>query len=88
MPKTKNKYPKSSMSSRNLCLFVILSFFALGVSAQSRPAIKWVRVEGGSFMMGCRNGEKGCYPDETEHLVELSGFEISAYEITVEQYRY
>lgn len=76
------------MLNRNLVIMFVLSCFSLFLSAQSRPEIKWVRVEGGSFMMGCRNGEKGCYPDETEHLVELSGFEISAYEITVEQYRY
>jgi formylglycine-generating enzyme required for sulfatase activity len=56
--------------------------------AQSFTPIKWVKVEGGSYMMGCQSKDKDCYPDEEEHLVEVSSFEISAYEITVAQYRY
>ncbi|MBO6117050.1 MAG: SUMF1/EgtB/PvdO family nonheme iron enzyme [Bacteroidales bacterium] len=48
----------------------------------------WVLVEGGSFTMGCNDGEKECYPDEQPaHKVNLNTFYIGKYEITVKQYR-
>ena len=43
-----------------------------------------VRVEGGSFTMGCKNGrDANCYADEIPaHQVRLSSFEIGKYEVT------
>lgn len=70
----------------------VLSAFLLSMAlcgfAQRGNEIKWIRVEGGSFMMGCKSGEEDCYPDEEEHSVRVSSFEISAYEVTVAEFRY
>ena len=72
---------KTAMSS------VLLLFMSFCVCAQSNQKIEWVKVEGGTFVMGCRNNGEDCYPDEEEHTVFVSDFEISKYEITVAQYR-
>ncbi|PIE84242.1 MAG: hypothetical protein CSA07_03315 [Bacteroidia bacterium] len=49
--------------------------------------IQWVWVEGGRFMMGSPDDEVGRYKDEgPQHEVELSGFWMSATEVTNEQY--
>ena len=57
---------------------------------QIKPKIKWVEIPAGNFMMGSQqgwlNGEPGRYNDESLHLVKLSGFKMSKYEITFEQY--
>lgn len=56
--------------------------------SQGKETIEWVKVEGGTFLMGCEKTEADCYPDEEQHTVTLSTFYISKYEITVEQFRY
>ena len=66
-------------------LFITLSFLSFG---QGKESIEWVKVEGGSFLMGCEKTEADCYPDEEQHKITLSSFYISKYEITVAQYRY
>lgn len=66
-------------------LFITLSFLSF---SQGKESIEWVKVEGGSFLMGCEKTEADCYPDEEQHKVTLSTFYISKYEITVAQYRY
>lgn len=66
---------------------LFLSTMTLCGLAQRGNDIKWIRVEGGSFMMGCNRGEEDCYPDEEAHSVRVSSFEISAYEVTVAEYR-
>lgn len=66
-------------------LFITLSFLSFG---QGKESIEWVKVEGGTFLMGCEKTEADCYPDEEQHKVTLSTFYISKYEITVVQYRY
>ncbi len=71
-----------------LSLCFALMFFCNALSAQAPQPTKWIRVEGGSFMMGCNATDKDCYPDEAAHAVILSSFEISAYEVTVAEYRY
>lgn len=71
---------------RFVLLAVLLSMALCGF-AQRDNEIKWIRVEGGSFMMGCNRGEEDCYPDEEAHSVRVSSFEISAYEVTVAEYR-
>jgi formylglycine-generating enzyme required for sulfatase activity len=73
-------------------LLCLLPFFA---SSQNKPQkaslisdIEFVLVEGGSFMMGCEESDKDCYPDEQpKHEVVIATFSISKYEITVAQYR-
>jgi Uncharacterized conserved protein len=52
------------------------------------PQTHWVKVEGGQFMMGCYATDKECYPDEQPpHKVKINTFYISAYEVTVKEYR-
>lgn len=55
--------------------------------AQTFLDIKWIKVEGGEFDMGCRQTDPDCYPDEEAHRVSVSTFEIAAHEVTVAQYR-
>ncbi len=73
---------------RKIAIFTLcftLSLLALG---QGKETIEWVKVEGGTFQMGCQKTEADCYPDEEQHTVTISTFHISKYEITVEQFRY
>ncbi len=56
---------------------------------QTDPAlgIQWVKVEGGTFTMGSPDDEKGRYENEgPQHEVEISGFWMSATEVTNAQY--
>ena len=76
------------MNIRNILCLICSLFLTLGVNAQGKNSIKWVRVEGGEFLMGCSSTDKDCYPDEAEHKVYVSTFEIAACEVTVEQYMY
>ncbi len=49
--------------------------------------IQWVRVEGGRFLMGSPDEEKGPYDDQSPQCeVEVSGFLMSATEVTNAQY--
>lgn len=45
---------------------------------------EWVKIEGGTFEMGSRTGEKD---EQPVHLVQVNRFEISKTEVTVAQYR-
>lgn len=76
------------MNIRNILCLICSLFLTLSVNAQGKNSVKWVRVEGGEFLMGCSSADKDCYPDEAEHKVYVSTFEIAACEVTVEQYMY
>ena len=56
--------------------------FAISVNAQQ--TIEMVKVEGGKFKMGKKNGASN---EEPVHKVTLSDFYISKYEITVAQFK-
>ena len=67
--------------------FLCLNFVTLSLFAQFSNDY-WVRVEGGSFIMGCNDGDKDCYPDEQPaHKVSISTFYIAKNEVTVKEYR-
>jgi formylglycine-generating enzyme required for sulfatase activity len=52
----------------------------------SLPAM--VKIPGGSFQMGCVENNKDCQDDEKPvHTVNVSAFEMGAYEVTVGQFR-
>src|SRR5574344_652478 len=69
-------------------LLLIILLLTFNSYSQDKPIVSWVRVEGGSFMMGCNGSDNDCYPDERpSHKVILSTFEISKYEVTVADYR-
>ncbi len=49
--------------------------------------IEMVSISSGTFSMGSPNGETGRENDETQHQVTLSGFKMSKYQVTQEQYQ-
>ncbi len=68
-------------------------FESLGRNDQGYPeyrhrqfGIVMVRVPGGTFTMGSREGENGRRPDEIQHEVSVSPFLIAKYEVTQEQW--
>lgn len=48
--------------------------------------IEWVDIPGGTFIMGSPESELKRDDDEIQHQVTLSGFRMSKYEITFDQY--
>jgi formylglycine-generating enzyme len=55
-------------------------------SERMKPAIEWVVIPAGTFMMGSPNDEAGRDKNEPQHQVTLSSFKMSKYEITFDQY--
>jgi formylglycine-generating enzyme required for sulfatase activity len=52
-----------------------------------RPAVEWVNIPAGAFMMGSPDSETDRFNDEgPRHQVTLSGFKMSKYEVTFAQY--
>jgi formylglycine-generating enzyme required for sulfatase activity len=51
-----------------------------------KPAIKMVRISGGSFMMGSPDSEIGRYTIERRHEVTLNDFVIGQYAVTFAEY--
>jgi formylglycine-generating enzyme len=51
-----------------------------------KPSIEWVSVSPGTFMMGSPENEPQRMTDEKQHRVTLSGFKMSKYEITFDQF--
>ena len=53
------------------------------------PAIpeEFVRISGGTFQMGSLESEAWRIEDETAHMVSLSDYYISRYEVTQEEYQ-
>ncbi len=57
------------------------------INRSDRPKIEWVDIPAGTFIMGSPSYEVGRYDNEgPQHLVTLSGFKMSKYEITFAQY--
>jgi len=58
-----------------------------GVSCESPSNLEFVDVLGGTFQMGCTPEQPSCGSNESPvHSVTISGFKLSKYEITNEQY--
>ena len=54
---------------------------------EGRPRMEWVDVPAGTFLMGSPSYETDRLDDEgPQHLVTLSGFKMSKYEVTFDQY--
>lgn len=51
-----------------------------------KPAIKMVRISGGTFMMGSPDTEAGRYTIEREHEVEVEDFVIGQYAVSFVEY--
>lgn len=73
---------------KKIAILILCFTIANLTFGQGKESIEWVKVEGGTFQMGCQKTEADCYPDEEQHKVSVSTFYISKYEITVEQFRY
>ena len=53
--------------------------------AEFKELLEMVRVQGGTFMMGCTEEQSNCFDDEKPvHRVQVPDFEISKYEVTQE----
>ncbi len=66
----------------------LISLFATSSLFAQKPTIEWVEIPAGSFLMGSPKKEidRGNTNDETQHMVSLSAFKMSKYEVTFEQY--
>ena len=53
----------------------------------TKPAIDWVSIPAGTFMMGSPATEPGRAEDETQHEVTLNAFKMSKTEVTVAQFK-
>jgi formylglycine-generating enzyme required for sulfatase activity len=66
-----------------------------GVSSQTKvdkvrdpkSLIEWIEIPGGSFSMGSPDNEVDRNSNEIQHLVTLSDFKISKYEISIQQFK-
>jgi formylglycine-generating enzyme required for sulfatase activity len=68
-------------------LFLIILFYIGVCKAQDISEIEMVFVKGGTFLMGCTDGNRECLSDEFPvHKVTLDDFYISKYEITQQQW--
>lgn len=81
-------HPKSNIMNRCISIFTFLMYFSVNAQSQEDLSIAWVDIPGGSFMMGSPKDEidRGNTNDETQHLVTISSFRMSKFEITFEQY--
>lgn len=66
-------------------VFAMLSI-AITLHGQ-KPSIDWVEIPEGTFIMGSPENEPDREKDESQHQVTLSKFNISKYEITIEQFK-
>ena len=49
--------------------------------------LTWIPIPGGSFEMGCSDGDAECYDNESPaHAVEIAAFEMTETEVTQQQY--
>jgi formylglycine-generating enzyme required for sulfatase activity len=49
--------------------------------------LTWAQIPGGSFEMGCSADDSGCYDNEKpSHSVTIAAFELTAKEVTQQQY--
>jgi len=55
-------------------------------TAINKPIIEFVDIPAGTFTMGSPEEEEGRVDDEIQHEVTLSGFKMSKYPVTYEQY--
>ncbi|MBN2358146.1 MAG: formylglycine-generating enzyme family protein [Deltaproteobacteria bacterium] len=52
------------------------------------PGLTWVPIPGGTYDMGCSPNDTDCYSNENpRHAVTISAFELTATEITQQQYQ-
>lgn len=67
-------------------ILTALVFIGISSCTKSKPAIDWVDIPAGSFIMGSPETEVNRKDDEKQHPVTLSAFKMSKFEITVGQF--
>jgi formylglycine-generating enzyme len=67
-------------------IYFLLFFLAVNATAQIKPEIQWVSIPAGTFNMGSPENEFGRETGEIQHSITISGFKMSKYEITFDQY--
>lgn len=72
---------------KKIYLIFGLMISGLIVNAQTKLAIEWADIPTGSFTMGSPTTEEGRGNLEVQHLVTLSAFKMSKYEITIGQFK-
>jgi formylglycine-generating enzyme required for sulfatase activity len=82
----KNKFLNiAGIVTLGLAIFAISTAFT-GKSTFSANNIEWVSIPAGTFTMGSPTTEVNRESNETQHLVTVSAFKMSKYEITFDQY--
>jgi sulfatase modifying factor 1 len=71
-----------------ITLLTTTLFCATQGHAQKLLNTDMVKVEGGAYLMGSKDGDKGAQNDEQkQHEVKINSFEISKFEVTVWQWK-
>ena len=72
------------LHNKILCLFLCSLFCFPAFASTDSTAIKMIFIEGGSFEMGCNNGEAN---EKPVHTVKLNSFYIGQYEVTQREWK-
>ena len=75
---------RKKISFVRFCVLFLFFFSAAGIA--QKPAIEWVNIPAGTFLMGSPATEANRFDDELPHQVTLNAFKMSRYEITFDQY--
>ena len=69
-------------------LITLILFFSLQINAQKTTDLDMIKVDGGKFLMGSKDGDRVADADEQkQHEVSVNGFEISKFEVSVWQWK-
>jgi formylglycine-generating enzyme required for sulfatase activity len=71
---------------KNVFLCTVFVVLTVSASAQSKVPDAFVRINGGTFMMGSPANEPEREDDEVQHQVTVSAFYMGKYEVTQGQY--
>jgi formylglycine-generating enzyme required for sulfatase activity len=72
---------------KNVFLCTVFVALVVSISAQSNVPDTFVRINGGTFMMGSPAGEPERKGDEVQHQVTVSSFYMGKYEVTQKEYQ-
>jgi len=71
---------------KKITITILAVFATVSLWAQTKPAIAWASIPGGTFTMGSPASEVDRGSGETQHQVTLSAFKMSKYAVTFAQY--
>jgi formylglycine-generating enzyme required for sulfatase activity len=83
----KREYYLRRVKMKRIVVFLMLSFIALSLAAQTANVPDgFVRINGGTFTMGSPANERGRDDDEVQHQVTVSSFYMGKYEVTQKEW--